>query len=126
MSNVYVAERPNRAPSHPGELLRDVVLPALKMTVTSAAAHLNVSRQQLHNVLSEKAGVSPEMALRLGKFCGNGPDLWISMQQAYDLWKASKKVAKEVSRIRTFCDETCPRIDSAASTKIARKTPRHK
>jgi plasmid maintenance system antidote protein VapI len=41
------------------------------------------------------------MALRLGKFCGNGPDLWISMQQAYDLWQASKKVGKEVGRIRT-------------------------
>ena len=92
MSNIY-AERPNRAPSHPGELLREVVLPALNMTVTDAAAHLRVSRQQLHNILSERAGVSPEMALRLGKFCGNGPDIWISMQQGYDLWLVSLGVS---------------------------------
>lgn len=105
MSHIYIAERPKRAPSHPGELLRKVVLPALKMTVTDAAEHLRVSRQQLHNILSEKAGISPEMALRLGKFCGNGPDLWISMQQAYDLWQASKKVAKEVKQIQTFATE---------------------
>ena len=101
MSKDYIAGRPKRAPSHPGELLREVVLPALKMSVTDAADRLLVSRQQLHNILAEKAGISPEMALRLGKFCGNGPDLWISMQQAYDLWLASKKVGKEVGRIRT-------------------------
>ncbi len=77
------------------------MLPALKMSVTAAAGHLLVSRQQLHNILAEKAGISTEMALRLGKFCGNGPDLWISMQQAYDLWHAAKKVGKEVGRIRT-------------------------
>ena len=106
MSDIYASERPKRAPSHPGELLREVVLPALNMTVTDAADHLHVSRQQLHNILSEKAGVPPEMALRLGKFCGNGPDLWISMQQAHDLWQASKKVAKEVDRIQTFAPVT--------------------
>lgn len=105
MTTIHAAERPKRAPSHPGELLRDVVLPALDMSVTDAATHLHVSRQQLHNVLSEKAGISPEMALRLGKFCGNGAELWLRMQQAYDLWMASKRVAKEVSRIRTFAAE---------------------
>lgn len=41
------------------------------------------------------------MALRLGKFCGNGPDIWLSMQQAYDLWHASKKVGRDVRRIKT-------------------------
>ena len=101
MSKVYLAARPRRAPTHPGELLREVVLPALKMSVTDAAARLLVSRQQLHNILAEKAAISPEMALRLGKFCGNGPDLWLSMQQGYDLWQASKKVGKEVDRIQT-------------------------
>lgn len=101
MSEIFKAERPKRSPTHPGELLREVVLPALNMTVTEAAERLMVSRQQLHNVLAEKAGVSPEMALRLGKFCGNGPDIWLSMQQAYDLWHASKKVGRDVNRIRT-------------------------
>lgn len=100
MSEIFMAERPKRAPSHPGELLKEVVLPALKMSVTEAAARLMVSRQQLHNILAEKAGISPEMALRLGKFCGNGPDIWLSMQQAYDLWHASKKVGRDVRRIK--------------------------
>jgi addiction module HigA family antidote len=108
MSQLYAAERPQRPPSHPGELLREVVLPALKMTVTDAARHLGVSRQQLHTILAEKGGVSPEMALRLGKFCGNGPEIWISMQQAYDLWQASKKVGKQVNRIRTFATPPTP------------------
>jgi addiction module HigA family antidote len=100
MNEVFAAERPKREPTHPGAILREDVLPALKMTVTEAADRLRVSRQQLHNVLSEKAAISPEMALRLGRFCGNGPDLWISMQQAYDLWHASKKVGKEVAKIK--------------------------
>jgi antitoxin HigA-1 len=101
MPDIYIAERPRRAPSHPGELLKEVVLPELKMSVTEAAKRLMVSRQQLHSILAQKASISPEMALRLGKFCGNGPNIWISMQQAYDLWQASKKVGKEVGRIKT-------------------------
>jgi addiction module HigA family antidote len=74
MPQIYAAERPKRAPTHPGAILREDVLPALKMKVIEVAERLHVSHQQLHNVLSEKAAISPEMALRLGKFCGNGPD----------------------------------------------------
>jgi len=101
MTEEFEARRPNRAPTHPGALLRDVVLPAIQMPVSEVAKRLLVTRQQLHRVLSEKAGVSPEMALRLGKFCGNGPDLWIRMQEAYDLWQARKKVGRQVDRIQT-------------------------
>ena len=100
MNEVFAAERSKRAPTHPGAILREDVLPALKMKVTEMAERLRVSRQQLHNILAEKAAISPEMALRLGRFCGNGPDLWISMQQAYDLWHASKKVGKEIAKIK--------------------------
>jgi addiction module HigA family antidote len=102
MTELHAAARPNRAPTHPGALLREVVLPALNMEVKVAAKHLRVSRQQLHRVLAETAGISPEMAIRLGKFCGNGPDLWLNMQQAYDVWHAQKKVAADVKRIPTF------------------------
>ncbi len=99
---LYEAGRPNRQPTHPGAILREDVLPALKMKVNAAARHLRVTRQQLHRILAEQSAISPEMAIRLGKFCGNGPDLWLSMQQAYDLWHASKKIAGEVRRIQTF------------------------
>jgi addiction module HigA family antidote len=95
------AVTPNRAPTHPGAILREDVLPALKMSVTEAAKHLGITRQQLHRVLAEDSGISPEMALRLGKFCGNGPDLWIRMQEAFDLWHAKKRIGREVERIKT-------------------------
>ena len=104
MVEEFIARRPDRAPTHPGALLRDEVLPAIGMPVSEIAKRLFVTRQQLHRVLSEKAGVSPEMALRLGKFCGNGPDLWIQMQEAYDLWQARKKVGREIERIKPAHD----------------------
>jgi antitoxin HigA-1 len=98
----YPARRdPKRRPTHPGEILREDVLPALKMTVKDAAAALGVSRQMLHGILNGSAAVTPEMALRLGKFCGNGPDLWLRMQQAHDLWEAKRKIAAELTKIAT-------------------------
>ncbi len=100
----YVAKRGERAPTHPGALLRDTVLPALNVSVTDAAQHLRVTRQQLHRLLAEQAGVSPEMALRLGKFCGNGPDLWLNMQRNFDIWQARQKLGKEVDAIPTMPD----------------------
>ena len=71
------------------------------MTVKDAAAELGVSRQMLHKVLGGAAAVSPEMALRLGKFCGNGPELWLRMQQAHDLWHAEKQIGAEIAKIPT-------------------------
>lgn len=94
---------PNRArrPTHPGAILRNTVLPALKMSVTDAARSLGISRQMLHKILAEEAPISPEMAVRLGKFCGNGAGVWIRMQLALDLWDAERKLAKEVENIPT-------------------------
>jgi len=88
-----------RAPTHPGAILREDVLPALGLSVTAVARALGVSRQQVHRILAETAPVTPEMALRLGKFCGNGPDLWLRMQADHDLWHARKALAKEIDRI---------------------------
>ena len=91
---------PGLPPSHPGALLREVVLPGMNMPVSTVAKHLGVTRQQIHRILAEKAAVTPEMALRLGKFCGNGPDVWLRMQQAYDLWHATQTLKDESARIR--------------------------
>lgn len=88
------------APTHPGAILREDVLPALKMTVSEVADRLGVTRQTLHRVLSERVAVTPEMAVRLGKFLGNGPSLWSSMQEAYNLWHAERELAKELPKIR--------------------------
>jgi addiction module HigA family antidote len=65
------ARRPLRAPTHPGALLREDVLPAIGEAVAGAAKKLGVTRRHLHRILAEKAPISPEMAIRLGKFCGN-------------------------------------------------------
>lgn len=89
------------SPTHPGEILREDVLPALEMTVSDAARELRVSRQTLHRVLSGSMAVSPEMAVRLGKFCGNGSGLWLRMQAAYDLWHAERRMRAEIRRIPT-------------------------
>ena len=67
---------------HPAELLREEILPALGRTRAEIAHLLGVSRQALHPILTERASVSPEMALRLGKLCGNGPELWLALQSA--------------------------------------------
>lgn len=92
---------PSRIPTHPGALLREDVLPALRISVSEAARQLGVSRQMLHKIIKEKAPVTPEMAVRLGKFCGDGPDIWVRMQAAHDVAKASIAMADIVRRIPT-------------------------
>jgi addiction module HigA family antidote len=88
-----------RRPTHPGELFRDIVLPELKLSVSEAARQLGVSRQTLHAIMSGRSAVTAEMALRFGRFCGNGPGLWMRMQQAYDLWEAQTQLNGELDRI---------------------------
>ena len=93
--------RANRIPTHPGAILREDVFPALKVSVAAAAKALGVSRQMLHRILAERAPVTPEMAVRLGKFCGNDPDLWLSLQMKYDLVVARRQLGAALRRIPT-------------------------
>lgn len=96
-----VTRRPRMPPVHPGAILREDVLPALAVSVSQAARELGVSRQTLHGILAERMSISPEMALRLGKFCGNGPELWLNMQTAFDLWRSRRKLGSRIERIPT-------------------------
>ena len=84
-------------PPHPGDTLREDVLPAMGLTVTEAAKQIGVSRVTLSRVLNGRAAISPEMALRLESWLGieNGgsADVWLGQQMAYDLWQARQKVA---------------------------------
>jgi addiction module HigA family antidote len=89
-------------PMHPGELLREDVLPALGRSKAEIARLLGVSRQTLYDILAEKQPITPAMALRIGKLCGNGPDLWINMQRAFDLDVAEKELAREIEKIPTL------------------------
>jgi addiction module HigA family antidote len=94
-----VTATPEREPTHPGAILREDVLPALRLTVAEAARQLGVSRQTLHRILACTHPVSAQMAVRLGKFCGNGPRLWLRMQTEHDLWKANAELTEELDRI---------------------------
>jgi len=96
---IPVTERPARCPTHPGRILREDVLPALELSVSEAARQLGVSRQTLHRIMAGSHSITPEMALRLGRFCGNGPALWLRMQQDYDLWRAEQRLAPEIAKI---------------------------
>jgi antitoxin HigA-1 len=98
----YFVKRPlKRSPVHPGEILREDVLPTIGLSVSEAARRLGISRQQLHRVLACTHPITTDMALRVGKFAGNGPDLWLRMQQAYDLWYAEHRMKDELSKIET-------------------------
>ena len=98
----YNVKRPlKRQPIHPGEVLREDVLPALGISVSEAARRLGISRQQLHRVLACTHPITTEMALRIGKFAGNGPGLWLRMQQAHDLWDTEQRMKDELSNIET-------------------------
>lgn len=90
---------PAMKPAHPGAILREDILPALGLKVTAAARELRVSRQTLHALLSERSAVSPQMAVRLGKFCGNGAGFWLRVQAAHDLWHAERKLRAVLRRI---------------------------
>jgi antitoxin HigA-1 len=76
MANRYPRRAPKRPPTHSGAILREDVIPALGKSKAEIARRLGVSRQALYNVLSEKAPITPEMAVRIGKLCGNGAGLW--------------------------------------------------
>jgi addiction module HigA family antidote len=88
-----------RQPTHPGAILREDVLPALGLSVSETARQLGVTRQTLHRIMAERVSITPEMAVRLGRFCGNGPGLWLRMQQACDLWRAERELGAELERI---------------------------
>jgi addiction module HigA family antidote len=98
----YAAKRnPDRCPTHPGELLREVV-PATGKTKTEIAALLGISRQHLHDILQERKPVSPAVAVRLGKLFGDGASVWSRMQCAYDTWRAERALAHEIKKIPTL------------------------
>ncbi|MGH9382114.1 MAG: HigA family addiction module antitoxin [Thermoanaerobaculia bacterium] len=89
-------------PMHPGELLREDVLPALGRSKVEIARLLGISRQTLYDILAEKQPVTPGMALRLGKLVGNGPTLWLNLQRRHDLWQAERELKSEIEAMPTL------------------------
>ncbi|MEZ5744023.1 MAG: HigA family addiction module antitoxin [Sphingomonadaceae bacterium] len=93
-------------PVHPGEMLREDILPAVARPKTEIARLLGISRQTLYDILNEKQPITAHMALRLGKMCGKGPDIWLNMQKRYDLKIAERELGDALDAI--------PRLEEAA------------
>jgi addiction module HigA family antidote len=81
-------------PTHPGEILKGLYIEPLGITVTVAASRLGVTRKALSELLNGHSGVSAQMALRLSVAFNTTPDLWLGLQQDYELWKAKTKMGK--------------------------------
>ena len=90
------------SPPHPGEVLKDGVFSEAAVSVTAAASALGVTRVSLSRVLNGKAGISAEMAVRLGKWLNTGPEMWINLQAQYDLWNAEQALRRQVQKIRAL------------------------
>jgi antitoxin HigA-1 len=87
-------------PPHPGEIIRQLCLEPLGLTVTDAASALGVSRKTLSALLNGRAGISPEMAVRLSIAFGTSSESWMNQQTQYDLWHAEKRRKElRVSRV---------------------------
>ena len=89
-----------RRPTHPGEMLREDFLPDYGLTVSSLAKAIGVSRQSINELLRERRGVSPEMALRLARLFGNSPEFWLNAQRAVDLWVSARAIQNDMACIR--------------------------
>ncbi len=87
------------APLHPGEVLRVDILPHLSLTRRELAAHLCISQTALDAFLSERAGITLDLAQRLGYALGQGPRYWLALQMQYDLWQAERSVPDGVRRV---------------------------
>lgn len=92
-------------PPHPGAILKDAVIDALDLTVTEAAERLDVDRITLSRLINGQASVSVEMALRLAKALGTTPDVWLGVQNDYDVWQARKSHKPDLSRVRPLRDD---------------------
>ncbi len=92
--NTTMKRNPNRRPTHPGVILREDVLPALKMSQTEFAERLGVSRLSVSELLLEKRALTAEMAARLAKLLDTTPESWLHMQDAVALWEIAQEPAK--------------------------------
>jgi antitoxin HigA-1 len=107
MTQEYPVDRKkvdSRKPIHPGVIFAEDMMPELRRnrTIGEIAILLGVSRQTLHRVMAGEMAISPDMAARLGKLCGNRPGIWIRLQGRYDTWEATRRLRKELKKIPTL------------------------
>ncbi len=94
-----------RPPAHPGAILKRHYLKPLHLTVSDAASGLKVSRKTISKLVNERGSVTPDMALRLSRAFGTSPELWLNLQQSYDLWRVSHE-SRAWERARVFMEHS--------------------
>ena len=87
-------------PTHPGLIIRGDVLPELQLSLNDAAEQLEVSCVTLSPVIGGRSAITAEIALRVGKYFGNGPEIWLRMQGQYDLWQAKQRGEPKVKKAK--------------------------
>ncbi len=95
---------PMHNPPHPGEVIREICLEPLGLTVTETARGLGVSRKTLSELLNGHSGISPEMAIRLSRAFGGNPESWLHQQMQFDLWQARRNA--KTLKVKRFKAET--------------------
>jgi antitoxin HigA-1 len=89
-------------PPHPGEILKELYIEPLGLTITEVARGLGVNRKTLSELINGKSGISPEMAIRLARAFTTTPESWLNLQQQYDIWMAQKDCNHRKIKIRVF------------------------
>lgn len=95
-----MGNRRTRKPTHPGELIREDLLPETGISQTDLAWLMGVSRRTISEVIHERRRLTPDIAFRLAKVFNSTPEMWLNMQQAVDLWEANKNHGREYDKIR--------------------------
>ena len=85
-------------PSHPGEILREDFIKENGLTITEVAQGLGIARANLSAIVNERAGISPELSVKLSKAFGDTPLFWINLQKNYELWHAERKINRTIIR----------------------------
>ena len=91
-----------RVPTHPGEILKEEFLLPYEMTQSHLAKALNTSFRAINELVNEKRGITVEMALKLAKFFGTTPQLWLNLQNQYDLYKVAQKRKEVLEKVEVY------------------------
>lgn len=100
--------RRTRKPTHPGELIREDLLPETGITQSRLAQLMGVSRRTVSEIIHERRQVTPDIAFRLAKVFNSTPEMWLNMQQSVDLWKTNKVHGQEYKKIRPIQEAVSP------------------
>lgn len=91
-----------REPTHPGEILSEEFLKPLDISQTQLADSIGVSFRSINELVNEKRNLSSEMAIKLSKYFGTSPELWINLQTQYDIYHVSKYISKQLEQIKPY------------------------